>query len=194
MVAHVRSRHWIPAERGQISFTWDIMRGRQKGCPKAYKHDPITGQEIEPPQENTTVPTEPKRKKLEDGKQMASVNGKGSASLRSLGFPLPYPSLKHILSYILYHGPQKWTPREHFHDCGQSCGCCRSRAKEVLGCCEVCEDGWTLSCVSQLVLQEVREYAAQHTEVYMHCECGQCHGEWLDRGWVCPLLICWFYD
>ena len=95
-----------------------------------------------------------------------------------------------IASYLLYHGPMKWTPQSHFvaYGCGQSCGCCRSRNNEDLGGCEICEMGWTMSCVSRSCLSLTNKYAAEHERLHMHCSCGQCRDEWLKRGWICPGL------
>jgi len=95
-----------------------------------------------------------------------------------------------IASYLLYHGPMKWTPQSHFvaDGCGQSCGCCRSRNNEDLGGCEICEMGWTMSCVSRSCLSLTNKYAAEHERLHMHCSCGQCRDEWLKRGWICPGL------
>ena len=101
-----------------------------------------------------------------------------------------YNTGSRIASYLLYHGPMKWTPQSHFvaYGCGQSCGCCRSRNNEDLGGCEICEMGWTMSCVSRSCLSLTNKYAAEHERLHMHCSCGQCRDEWLKRGWICPGL------
>ena len=95
-----------------------------------------------------------------------------------------------IVSYLLYHGPMKWTPQQHFHaiGCGQSCGCCRSRVCEIFGACEICEMGYSISSVSRCIRYITHMYAAEHEKLDMHCSCNQCRAEWLSKGWICPDL------
>ena len=37
-----------------------------------------------------------------------------------------------------FHGPS-WTSQDHYHQCGQNCICCRSRAGVVFNTCPVCD-------------------------------------------------------
>ena len=98
-----------------------------------------------------------------------------------------------ILSFLLYHGPQRWTPRYHFHPaaCGQGCGCCRSHNPDDVGSgCDPCADGWALTGVSKDVCVATQTYGRRHQNaVGMHCLCGECRSGWLDNGWVCPALL-----
>ena len=94
-----------------------------------------------------------------------------------------------IISLLLYHGPQKWTPTNHFNHCGQSCGCCRSQKLQMFGACEICEQGVTIACLSRSALSLTRAYGMRHHQLSMHCSCGSCKNEWLTKGWICPRLM-----
>ena len=93
-----------------------------------------------------------------------------------------------IISFFLYHGPQKWTPRRHWNMCGQSCPCCRTAHGEIFGGCPVCEDGVAFACANRTALALARAFGSAHKDVHMHCGCGQCKNEWLHKGWICPIL------
>ena len=90
-----------------------------------------------------------------------------------------------IASYVLWHGPQYWTPSEHFvhAGCGMSCGCCRAANFEGFGSCEVCDQAFTMLPVSSDIERITRRYASK----MVHCECGGCRLEWLRAGWICPV-------
>ena len=93
-----------------------------------------------------------------------------------------------ILSFLLYLGPQKWTPRQHWKWCGQACECCRTEVGEEYGTCPPCVDGIAVAGASKAARAASNAYGQEHNHTYMHCTCGECEHEWLHRGWICPVL------
>ena len=57
----------------------------------------------------------------------------------------------------------EWTPHGHYQECGQSCPCCRFRAREERGSCDWCRDAWTLTTVSRYWHRECRRYLGEAT-------------------------------
>ena len=56
------------------------------------------------------------------------------------------------LAAVLVHGTSHWAGwngKDHYSECGQSCPCCRWTHGETLGTCDICEDYWTVKCVSK---------------------------------------------
>ena len=67
--------------------------------------------------------------------------------------------LRHvILAPRDLHGPS-WTSQDHHHQCGENCGCCRSRAGDPFGTCPVCEslrgDWWSRPNIADLMASHV---------------------------------------
>ena len=98
-----------------------------------------------------------------------------------------------VLPFLFYHGPEPWSPGEHFGCFGaKSCDCCRSHnvilatwPKNGL-CCTACDMGWTLPCVSRTLKENVRDYARRY-----RCACGKCRWHWHADGWICPFFWEW---
>ena len=103
----------------------------------------------------------------------------------------------HVLPFLLHHGPEPWTRQNHwvFGHCGQSCGCCRSHNLEDAGPdanCELCYHGWIVTCVSRGWKASAQACARKYSRQNALCKCGTCPDEWLERGWVCPNVLCGF--
>ena len=58
-----------------------------------------------------------------------------------------------------------WDKIDHYGDCGQSCGCCRALAGDVLGVCQPCKTAWILSTVNKNMLKDVQQYHPTRAEI-----------------------------
>ena len=70
---------------------------------------------------------------------------------------IPHDALLVILAYVGAHG-QKWTAKNHYGRCSQSCLCCRAEARAGFGECWECEDLRELKATSQQMRQLVGSY------------------------------------